>query len=159
MDEIGRGTGTDDGLALAWCCAVYLAAEIGAYSLFATHFFELTSLPAHVQHTENVHVEVVEHGDKIVFLHAVKEGPADRSYGLHVAQLAGVPKSIIEQAKTRLRELEQRSFTDQANQTQTDMFTPTDDVIEELAAIKLDEISPKQALDVLFHLQSRIERP
>ena len=158
MDEIGRGTGTDDGLALAWCCAAFLAAEIGAYSLFATHFFELTSLPTQVPHTENVHVEVVEHGDKIVFMHSVKEGPADRSYGLHVAQLAGVPKIIIEQARTRLRELEQRTFSSQMNQDQADLFAPGQSVLNELAAINLDEISPKQALDLLFHLQSQVEQ-
>ena len=160
MDEIGRGTGTDDGLALAWCCAAYLAAEIGAYSLFATHFFELTSLPAHVPHTENVHVDVIEHGDKIVFLHTVKEGPADRSYGLHVAQLAGVPRTIIEQARSRLRELEQRTFSGQLNQDQdqADLFTPGQNVLNELAAINLEEISPKQALDLLFHLRSHIDQ-
>jgi len=158
MDEIGRGTGTDDGLALAWCCAAYLASETGANTLFATHFFELTALPAHVPYTENVHVDVVEHGEKIVFMHTVKEGPADRSYGLHVAQLAGVPKIIIEQAKIRLRELEQRTFSDQKNEIQADMFTQQDSVLKELAAIKLDEITPKQALDLLFQLQTRIEQ-
>ena len=159
MDEIGRGTGTDDGLALAWCCAAYLAVEIGAYTLFATHFFELTSLPAQVSHTENVHLDVIEHGDKIVFMHTVKEGPADRSYGLHVAQLAGVPKIIIKQAKTRLQELEQRIFSGQPTQSQADMFRPLDGILKELGSLKLDEISPKQALEILYDLQSKIEQP
>lgn len=158
MDEIGRGTGTDDGLALAWCCAAYLAAEIGAYTLFATHFFELTSLPDNVSHAENVHLDVIEHGDKIVFMHTVKDGPADRSYGLHVAQLAGVPKVIIEQAKSRMRELEQRIFSGQPNQSQGDMFRQQDGILRELSSINLDEISPKQALEILYDLQSRIEQ-
>ncbi|MBF8268573.1 MAG: DNA mismatch repair protein MutS [Gammaproteobacteria bacterium] len=157
MDEIGRGTGTEDGLALAWCCAAHLASEVGAYTLFATHYFELTALPAHVPHTENVHLDVVEHGEKIVFMHTVKEGPASRSYGLQVAQLAGIPKTIIEQAKNRLGEMEQRAYiTGQAIPPQTDMFQQQHSLLEELKTLNPDEITPKQALDILFNLHARV---
>ncbi len=108
MDEIGRGTSTYDGLSLAWACAAQLAAEIRAYTLFATHYFELTVLPEQYPGMANVHLDAVEHGDRIVFLHAVKDGPADRSYGLHVAALAGVPQAVITAARQRLLELEGR---------------------------------------------------
>ena len=159
MDEIGRGTGTDDGLALAWCCAAYLAREVGAYTLFATHYFELTALTAHVPHTENVHLDVVEHGEKLVFMHTVKDGPANRSYGIQVAQLAGIPKIIIEQAKYRLGEMVQRSCTTgQTVPPQADMFQPQHSLLEELKTLNLDEITPKQALDILFNMHARINQ-
>jgi DNA mismatch repair protein MutS len=158
MDEIGRGTGTDDGLALAWCCAAHLATEIQAYTLFATHFFELTALPEHVPHVENVHVDVLEHGDKIVFLHTVQDGPTDRSYGLHVAQLAGIPRIIIEQAKRKISELEQRSQTPGDAPPQGDMFSPPRHaLLEELKTINLENITPKQALDILFELRASLD--
>src|SRR5690606_26808757 len=91
LDEIGRGTSTFDGLSLAWAAAAHLAERIGAFTLFATHYFELTALPDQFPTIDNVHLDAVEHGDKIVFLHALKGGPANRSYGLQVAALAGVP--------------------------------------------------------------------
>lgn len=106
MDEIGRGTSTFDGLSLAWSCAVYLAQHIRAFTLFATHYFELTELPREFSDIFNVHLDAVEHEDKIVFLHNVQEGPASKSYGLQVAQLAGIPKTVIEQAKLKLQALE-----------------------------------------------------
>jgi DNA mismatch repair protein MutS len=106
MDEIGRGTSTFDGLSLAFACAEYLAQKIKAYTLFATHYFELTELAHQYSTIANVHLDAVEHGDAIVFLYAVKPGPADRSYGLHVAQLAGVPRDVIDRAKIKLSELE-----------------------------------------------------
>lgn len=108
MDEIGRGTSTFDGLSLAWSCAVYLAQHIRAFTLFATHYFELTELPKEFSDIFNVHLDAVEHEDKIVFLHNVQEGPASKSYGLQVAQLAGIPKTVIEQAKQKLQALECR---------------------------------------------------
>ncbi|MDF1584713.1 MAG: DNA mismatch repair protein MutS, partial [Methyloprofundus sp.] len=113
MDEIGRGTSTFDGLSLAWACADYLAKKIQAYTLFATHYFELTSLPEEQSVIHNVHLEAMEYGDKIVFLHAVKEGAASQSYGLQVAALAGVPKTVIEQAKLKLRHLETSAYKEQ----------------------------------------------
>jgi len=106
MDEVGRGTSTFDGLSLAWACAAFIATQIRAFTLFATHYFELTSLAAEAPGVANVHVEAVEHGDQLVFLHSVKEGPANQSYGLQVAALAGIPKSVTAQARRYLTELE-----------------------------------------------------
>ena len=106
MDEIGRGTSTYDGLALAWACARQLATAVKALTLFATHYFELTRLPDELPHVANVHLDAVEHGERIVFMHAVQDGPADRSYGLQVAALAGVPAAVIRQARAYLQQLE-----------------------------------------------------
>ena len=106
MDEVGRGTSTFDGLSLAWACAAYIARKIRAFTLFATHYFELTSLAGEAPGVVNVHVEAVEHGDSLVFLHSVKEGPANQSYGLQVAALAGIPKSVTTAARRYLTELE-----------------------------------------------------
>ena len=99
MDEIGRGTSTYDGLSLAWACAEQLAGPIRAFTLFATHYFELTQLPEKLPGLANVHLDAVEHGDTIAFMHAVQEGAASRSYGLQVAALAGVPRSVITRAR------------------------------------------------------------
>jgi DNA mismatch repair protein MutS len=106
MDEVGRGTSTFDGLSLAWACAAFIAGKIRAFTMFATHYFELTSLALEAPGVANVHVEAVEHGDRLVFLHSVKEGPANQSYGLQVAALAGIPKSVTAQARRYLTELE-----------------------------------------------------
>src|SRR5260221_3143107 len=106
MDEVGRGTSTFDGLSLSWACAAFIATKIRAFTLFATHYFELTSLAGEAPGVVNVHVEAVEHGDRLVFLHSVKEGPANQSYGLQVAALAGIPKSVTTQARRYLTELE-----------------------------------------------------
>ncbi|MBE0472177.1 MAG: DNA mismatch repair protein MutS [Methyloprofundus sp.] len=157
MDEIGRGTSTFDGLSLAWACADYLAKKIQAYTLFATHYFELTSLPEEQSVIHNVHLEAMEHGDKIVFLHAVKEGAASQSYGLQVAALAGVPKTVIEQAKLKLRHLETSAYKEQQTEigsTQLDLFAinephPAIELIEKLVP---DELTPRQALEFLYAL-------
>ncbi|MCC6171955.1 MAG: DNA mismatch repair protein MutS, partial [Gammaproteobacteria bacterium] len=106
MDEIGRGTSTFDGLSLAWATARHIAGKVRAFTLFATHYFELTSLADEVEGVANVHLDAAEHRDGIVFLHAVQPGPASRSYGLAVAQLAGVPREVIAQARRYLAELE-----------------------------------------------------
>lgn len=108
MDEIGRGTSTFDGLSLAWSCAVYLSEKIKPLTLFATHYFELTHLAQQYASIFNIHLDAVEHDDKIIFLHQVQEGPASKSYGLQVAQLAGIPKSVIENAKLKLQQLEKQ---------------------------------------------------
>ncbi len=108
MDEVGRGTSTFDGLSLAWSCAHYLAEQVKAFTLFATHYFELTHLPQECEGIVNVHLDAVEHGDHVVFLHAVQEGPASKSYGLQVAQLAGIPKVVIDNAKAKLATLEMK---------------------------------------------------
>src|SRR5690606_34743463 len=108
MDEIGRGTSTFDGLSLAWAVARHLATKVGAFTLFATHYFELTGLAAELPGVVNLHLDATEHGEDPVFLHAVKEGPANRSYGLAVARLAGVPQPVISAARRYLAELEAR---------------------------------------------------
>jgi len=109
MDEVGRGTSTFDGLSLAWACAEQLATQVKAFTLFATHYFELTVLPETLHNVANVHLDAVEHDKGIVFMHAVKEGPANQSYGLQVAALAGVPDNVIVKAKEKLRHLENKS--------------------------------------------------
>jgi DNA mismatch repair protein MutS len=163
MDEIGRGTSTFDGLSLAWACAAYLAKEIRAFTLFATHYFELTHLPESFSNVTNVHLDAVEHDDKIVFLHTVNEGPANQSYGLQVAQLAGVPQVVIKQAKQKLLELENHSVAMTQVTTpkeQKDLFINivNHPAIEELTKLKVDDLSPKQALEVLYRLKDLICR-
>ena len=159
LDEIGRGTSTYDGLALAWTCAEHLARNVGALSLFATHYFELTALPDHIQEVENVHLDAIEHDDKIVFLHTVKKGATNRSYGLQVALLAGVPRNVVNQAKQFLQEMEAGHTLPYPDRKQDDMFTEKhslqkDPVLEELAKLDADELSPKAALDTLYLLKS-----
>jgi DNA mismatch repair protein MutS len=156
MDEIGRGTSTYDGLSLAWACAIDLAARVRAYTLFATHYFELTHLPEEYDDISNVHLEAVEHDDRIVFLHAVKDGAADRSYGLHVAALAGVPGSVIEHARERLAHLEQDTRQPGALvSSQLPLFqAPADHpVVDAMKDIDPDSMSPKQALQLLYELK------
>ena len=99
MDEVGRGTSTFDGLSLAWAAAHYIGERIGAFTLFATHYFELTALAAELPGCANVHLDATSHGDQLIFMHAVKEGPANQSYGLQVAALAGVPGTVISRAR------------------------------------------------------------
>ncbi len=161
MDEIGRGTSTFDGLSLAWACADYLAKEIHAFTLFATHYFELTSLPEEQATIHNVHLDAMEHGDNIVFLHAVKEGAASQSYGLQVASLAGMPGSVIEQAKLKLRHLEDNAYQEQLveiGSKQLDLFAvsephPAVELIEKLSP---DELSPREALEFLYTLKQTL---
>ncbi|MGB3916422.1 MAG: DNA mismatch repair protein MutS [Thiothrix litoralis] len=166
MDEIGRGTSTFDGLSLAWAFAEYLARDRKAFTLFATHYFELTVLPEQISTIVNVHIDAIEHGDKIVFLHAVKEGPANQSYGLQVAQLAGVPKSVIAQARKKLLSLEKDSqAAPQQGQTLPLMFStstePKDEIAEKvkaaLEAVDPDELTPRQALDELYRLRKLLK--
>ncbi|MCL1058922.1 DNA mismatch repair protein MutS [Shewanella gelidimarina] len=161
MDEIGRGTSTYDGLSLAWSAAEYLAKNLNAMTLFATHYFELTQLPELMDNVENVHLDAVEHGDSIVFMHAVQEGPASRSYGLQVAALAGVPNSVISAAKQKLHHLESRDQAMEQSQNghilaQQAISLPTQAssaVIEALEKLNPDELTPRQALDYLYHLK------
>jgi len=164
MDEVGRGTSTFDGLSLAWACAAFIAAKIRAFTLFATHYFELTSLATEAPGVHNVHVEAVEHGDKLVFLHSVKEGPANQSYGLQVAALAGIPKSVTAQARRYLTELERERDalrTSTSPQAELPLFgapatgspEPPSAALEALRALDPDSLSPREALDLLFRLQ------
>ncbi|MBI1733447.1 MAG: DNA mismatch repair protein MutS [Gammaproteobacteria bacterium] len=151
MDEIGRGTSTFDGVALAGACAVYLAASVRSLTLFATHFAELTELAQSLGGAANMHLAAVEHGDRIVFLHALRDGPADRSYGIQVAQLAGVPQPVIEDAAGRLRRLESLPRAEPtATGGQTDLFPSTDPVLGELRRIRPDELTPRAALELIY---------
>ncbi len=157
MDEIGRGTSTFDGLSLAWASAVELASRIKAFTLFATHYFELTTLPAEYPGIANVHLDAIEHGDGLVFLHALREGPANQSYGLQVAALAGVPRTVIEKAKERLAELEQaaqRHAEHAGRQLPLFPLEPEHAAVERLTRINPDELSPRQALDLIYELKA-----
>ncbi|MDO9371776.1 MAG: DNA mismatch repair protein MutS, partial [Gammaproteobacteria bacterium] len=126
--------------------------QIGAYTLFATHYFELTALPDQLPACANVHLDAVEHGDGIVFLHAVKDGPANQSYGLQVAALAGVPRAVIEHARQRLAQLEARA-TPPSSAPQMNLFPPTHPALAALAALRPDELTPKQALEALYQIK------
>ncbi|MDH3387235.1 MAG: DNA mismatch repair protein MutS [Gammaproteobacteria bacterium] len=156
MDEIGRGTSTFDGLALAWACADHLAQKSGAFTLFATHYFELTQLPEQYPNIANVHLDAIEHGDDIIFMHSVKPGPANQSYGLQVARLAGIPAQAIALARQKLLLLEAQSM-----HTQGDLFAElpvvaepaTNALLAELDSIDPDELSPKQALEHIYRLK------
>jgi len=159
MDEIGRGTSTFDGLSLAWACAEHLVRKTKAYTLFATHYFELTALDKEHAEIRNAHLDAMEHGENIVFLHAVKPGPANQSYGLQVAALAGVPKSVVVKAREKLRTLENKAYKQQREETgtqQMDLFAQAEPspVLTRLEQIKPEDITPRQALDILFELKS-----
>jgi DNA mismatch repair protein MutS len=180
MDEIGRGTSTFDGLSLAWAVARHLATKIGAFTLFATHYFELTGLAAELPGVVNVHLDATEHGDELVFLHAVKEGPANRSYGLAVAKLAGVPQPVIAAARRYLGELESQrdamvmaSAAPQASlpfdapaggephaaeQMQAAADAGADALRERLAAIDPDGLSPRDAHQLVYELKALLAR-
>ncbi|MGZ5779441.1 MAG: DNA mismatch repair protein MutS, partial [Burkholderiaceae bacterium] len=170
MDEVGRGTSTFDGLALAWAIAKHLIDTTKSFTLFATHYFELTQLPETHPAAANVHLSAVEHKDSIVFLHAVQSGPASQSYGLQVAQLAGVPQPVIRAARKHLATLEAHSIQ---SMPQFDLFasTPinatevTDEsnapatmLIDTLASIDPDALSPREALDELYRLKRLVDK-
>jgi len=171
MDEVGRGTSTFDGLSLAWASAEHLAQHSRAFTLFATHYFELTALPTEQPSVANVHLTATEHDDAIVFLHSVHEGPASQSYGLQVAQLAGVPHTVIQQARQKLRQLETSTVapTPSAPETapnkpapqviQADMFAALEPslVEEKLQALDPDELTPRKALDVIYELKKLLK--
>jgi len=165
LDEIGRGTSTYDGLALAWATAKYLAEELRAYTLFATHYFELTALHETLPATANVHLAATEHDGRIVFLHSVDEGPASQSYGIQVARIAGLPEQVLSQARIRLQDLEQTQA--QANPLQVDLFaTPvpaetTTSGIDDALRTRLDEVDPdaltaREALQLLYELKTLV---
>jgi DNA mismatch repair protein MutS len=160
MDEIGRGTSTYDGLALAWAVAEYLARQVQAYTLFATHYFELTHLPEQLEGVHNVHLKAVEHGDNIVFLHSVDDGPASQSYGLQVAALAGIPRNVLKQARHQLSKLEKGGnenpqlglfTTYEEPEPELEAETPVLDALEE---IEPDELTPRAALDLVYKLKA-----
>ncbi|SNR76715.1 DNA mismatch repair protein MutS [Methylobacillus rhizosphaerae] len=161
LDEIGRGTSTFDGLSLAWAVARQLLEKNRSYTLFATHYFELTRISDEFKHAVNVHLDAVEHGNGIVFLHNVEDGPASQSYGLQVAQLAGIPRSVVNAARRKLVQLEQSQVAQQATAWQGDMFIAAEvepeavmhPAVAELEVVDPDELTPRQALDVLYKLK------
>jgi DNA mismatch repair protein MutS len=164
MDEVGRGTSTFDGLSLAWASARHIATRIRAFTLFATHYFELTALARETDGCANVHLDATEHGDELVFLHAVKEGPANRSYGLQVAALAGVPREVIGHARRYLEELERARDQRGAPAAQTELplvvAAPdprTAALASELEALDPDRLSPREALETLYRLRQFIK--
>jgi DNA mismatch repair protein MutS len=159
IDEVGRGTSTFDGLALAWSIARHLADNTRAYTLFATHYFELTQLALEYREIANVHLGAVEHKDHIVFLHSVEDGPASQSYGIQVAQLAGIPAAVLRSARRRLAQLEQHAAV---HGPQGDLFARLDDAVpdqaidpmrELLGPVDPDTLSPKQALELVYRLK------
>jgi DNA mismatch repair protein MutS len=166
MDEIGRGTSTYDGLSLAWACANHIARSVRAFTLFATHYFELTSLAQDLDNCANVHLDATEHGEKLIFLHTVKDGPANQSYGLQVAALAGVPPKVISAARKYLHELERRSAAAQGVKPQGELLLEfADDEEEEehqavaaLRNVDPDSMTPREALDALYRLRKLIEK-
>ncbi len=158
LDEIGRGTSTFDGLSLAWACAEHLAQNKPAFTLFATHYFELTELAETLSNVANVHLDATEHNDRIVFLHNIQEGPANKSYGLQVAKLAGLPKTVVDIAANKLAELEQQAPLSINNSLPMQHSLAIDDVHpleEQLNTLNIDELSPKAALDLLYEWKKR----
>lgn len=158
MDEIGRGTSTYDGLSLAWACAENLANHIKAMTLFATHYFELTQLPEHMQGVYNIHFDAIEHDNTVAFIHEVSEGAASKSFGIAVAGLAGVPKTVLKRAKQKLKELEmisKQTANSHVDSSQLSFETESEpsEVEEALKRIDPDVLTPKQALEMLYQLK------
>ncbi|WP_046397303.1 DNA mismatch repair protein MutS [Photorhabdus luminescens] len=160
MDEIGRGTSTYDGLSLAWACAENLANRIKAMTLFATHYFELTTLPEKLEGVVNIHLDAVEHGDTIAFMHSVQEGAASKSYGLAVASLAGVPREVIKRARQKLKELESLSTHATASHVDTPQLAllteETSPAVEALENLNPDSLTPRQALEWIYRLKDMV---
>ena len=162
MDEVGRGTSTFDGLSIAWASAVALAERVRALTFFATHYFELTALPDDHASMANVHLDATEHEDHVVFMHHIQEGPANRSFGLEVAKLAGVPTGVLLHARQKLGELESQQMVERppAIGGQEDLFsTPAvnSPVLDVLSDIDPDQLSPKEALDALYTLKTLLD--
>lgn len=168
MDEIGRGTSTFDGLSLAWATAHYIGEHVKAFTLFATHYFELTSLADEIEATVNVHLDATEHAGKLIFMHAVKDGPANQSYGLQVAALAGVPPGVIESARHYLQQLESQALGNGSRPEPSTQAVPQKPLFDleppvsghdklrmALAAIDPDDLTPKQALEMLYKLKKQ----
>lgn len=163
MDEIGRGTSTFDGMSLAFAILRHLIDKNRCLTLFATHYFEMTRLSHEYSELANVHLDAVEHNDRIVFMHSVEEGPANQSYGIQVAALAGIPSAVVRSARKQLREFEQRATIDPL---QPDLFTanepePTEPesspALAHLAQIDPDSLTPREALDALYTLKNLLK--
>ena len=165
MDEVGRGTSTFDGLSLAWAAAIALATKVRAFTLFATHYFELTALPEEFDTMANVHLDATEHEDHVVFMHNIQDGPANRSFGLQVAKLAGIPSDVLEQARQKLVQLESgqggpvTAPPAQVNTpAQNDLFSAAQPhpAIEALREASVDDMSPRDALEFLYDLKNKL---
>ena len=162
MDEVGRGTSTFDGLSIAWASAVALAERVRALTFFATHYFELTALPDDHASMANVHLDATEHEDHVVFMHHIQEGPANRSFGLEVAKLAGVPAGVLLHARQKLGELESQQMVERPSAMggQEDLFsapTVNNPVLDVLSDIDPDQLSPKEALDALYMMKTLLD--
>ena len=162
MDEVGRGTSTFDGLSIAWASAVALAERVRPLTFFATHYFELTALPDDHASMANVHLDATEHEDHVVFMHHIQEGPANRSFGLEVAKLAGVPAGVLLHARQKLGELESQQMVERppAMGGQEDLFsapTVNNPVLDVLSDIDPDQLSPKEALDALYMMKTLLD--
>jgi len=163
MDEIGRGTSTFDGMSLAFAILRHLIDKNRCLTLFATHYFEMTRLAHEYSELANVHLDAVEHNDRIVFMHSVEEGPANQSYGIQVAALAGIPNAVVRAARKQLREFEQRATVDPL---QPDLFAQGEPepfeaephpVLEQLSGIDPDSLTPREALDALYALKKLLK--
>ncbi|HMQ23674.1 MAG TPA: DNA mismatch repair protein MutS, partial [Planctomycetota bacterium] len=170
LDEVGRGTSTHDGLSLAWAICEGLHEELGCRALFATHYHELTALAERFAGIHNAHVAVKEWNDEIVFLHRIEEGGTDKSYGLHVARLAGLPHRILERARAILDSFEAKALAiplgseERKRPRQLDLFGPREDAVanelrEELRRLDLEGLTPIRALLVLDELRSKARAP
>ena len=159
MDEIGRGTSTFDGLALAWSCAFELSQHIKAFTLFSTHYFELTHLALQLSNTQNIHLDAKEYEDNLIFLHAVEKGPANKSYGLQVAKLAGIPQAVLQRAAQTLEKLEQQQLTakDGLKSVPIKKTTQLDKLIKDIEQLNPDDFTPKAALQKLYQLKELYE--
>ena len=161
MDEVGRGTSTFDGLSIAWASAIALSERVKAMTFFATHYFELTELPNTFDTMVNVHLDATEYEDHVVFMHHIQEGPANRSFGLEVAKLAGVPNSVIRQARAKLEELETGSSSDVISPTQSDLFSVKSDpspVVDFIDDLDPDSLSPRDALEALYRAKKLLDK-
>jgi len=164
LDEIGRGTSTFDGLSLAWACAEHLARHVRAFTLFSTHYFELTGLADHLPAIRNIHLDAVEHGHEIVFLYRVKPGPASQSYGLQVAALAGVPGDVVDTARAKLAELEahfeevERRLDAEPRLDLTVRAGAPSAAEQRLKSIDADALTPRAALELIYELRAMLEK-
>jgi len=160
MDEVGRGTSTFDGLSLAWAAAVQLARSVRAFTLFATHYFELTALPEQCPSMANVHLDATEHEDHVVFLHNIQEGPANRSFGLQVAKLAGIPDSVLRAAREKLQALERGPGRPEPlpAPAQAELFASAEPhpALTRLETIDPDALSPREALQLIYELRGTL---
>ncbi len=161
MDEVGRGTSTFDGLALAWACARHLATEVRAFTLFATHYFELTELAAELAAVSNVHLDATEHNDSIIFLHSIQEGPANKSYGIQVARLAGIPATVLGAARQMLQQLENDngdvSLPSSPAPVQNELFAEPHPALTLLESLQPDQLTPRQAINIIYDLVEKIK--